>query len=102
MTEQIAVPPPLAAGAKPKSRWKWWKVLIGVVAALFLLLRLLGSYHSPDLELVRRDLFDAAHDGRVLEITNVGTKPIKLIGLTVNDRPDYNVYRLDAILGNSK
>src|SRR5690242_15593481 len=101
MTEQIAAPPPLPTGVKSKSRWKWWKVLIGVAATLFLVLRLLGSHHSPDLELVRRDLFDAAHDGKVLEITNVGTKPIRLISLTVNDRPDCKVYRLEAILDNA-
>ena len=100
MTEQIAVPPPLPTGAR--SRWKWLKILIGVVAALFLVIRLLGSYGAPDLELVRRDLFDAAHDGKVLEVTNVGKKPIKLISLMVNDRPDCKVYQLDAVLGNAK
>jgi hypothetical protein len=51
---------------------------------------------------LRRDLFDAAQDGRVLEITNVGERPIKLTNLKVNDRPDCTVYRLDAILGNAQ
>jgi len=103
MTEQFTAPPPLPTGAKAKSRWKWLKILIGITAAGFLVIGIVGSYHSPDLdlELVRRDLFDAAHDGKVLEITNVGTKPIKLTGLTVNDRPDCKVYRLDAMLGNN-
>ena len=103
MSEQFSAPPPLPPTAsKPKRNWRWLKIAAPILVGTLLLLRLLGSSHSPDLELVRRDLFDAAHDGRVLEITNVGTKPIKLIGLTVNDRPDCNVYRLDAILGNSK
>ena len=102
MTEPTAVPPPLpSAATKPKA--KWWKFAIVILAAGFLLLRLLVSISdSVDLELRRRDLFDAARDGKVLEITNVGRKPITLVSLTINDRADCKVYRLDAILGNSK
>ena len=101
MTEPTAVPPPLpSVPTKPKA--KWWKFAIAILGGEFLLLRLLASINnSVDLELRRRDLFDAARDGRVLEITNVGRKAITLVSLTINDRPDCNVYRLDAILGNS-
>jgi hypothetical protein len=102
MTEQTAAPPPLpSAATKPKA--KWWKFAIAILAGGFLLLRLLASISdSVDLELRRRDLFDAAHDGKVLEITNVGRKPITLVNLKINDRSDCNAYRLDAILGNAK
>jgi hypothetical protein len=101
MTEQLTAPPPIPTTiTKPRS--KWLKISIGIVAAGFLAIGILGSYNPVDLELRRRDLFDAARDGKVLEITNVGRKPIKLVSLTINDRPDCNVYRLDAILGNTK
>jgi hypothetical protein len=53
-----------------------------------LVLKFSGNYKPVDLELTRRDVFDAAHDGKVLEITNVGQKPIKLVSLTINDRAD--------------
>jgi hypothetical protein len=59
--------------------------------------KLLGGYNAVDLELVRRDLFDAAHDGKVLEMTNVGSKPVKLIRITVNDRIDCSVSRLSFV-----
>lgn len=101
MIDQTTSPPPLPnAATKPKA--KWWKFAIAILAGGFLLLRLLSSINSIDLELRRRDLFDAARDGKVLEITNVGRKPITLVSLTINDRADCKVYRLDAILGNSK
>ncbi|MDO8396551.1 MAG: hypothetical protein Q7T45_01905 [Bradyrhizobium sp.] len=103
MTEQFAAPPPIpTTTTKPRSKWRWLKITIGIVAAGFLAIGIIGSYNPVELELRRRDLFDAARDGKVLEITNVGRKPIKLVSLTINDRPDCNVHRLDAILGNSK
>ena len=101
MTDQTASPPPLPGPAK-KPKAKWWKFAIAILAGGFLLLRLLASINSVDLELRRTDLFDAARDGKVLEITNVGRKPITLVSLTINDRADCKVYRLDAILGNNK
>jgi hypothetical protein len=102
MTEPTAVPPPLpSVSTNPKA--KWWKFVIAAFAGGFLLLRLLANISDTiDLELRRRDLFDAARDGKVLEITNVGRKAITLVSVTINDRPDCNVYRLDAILGNNK
>ena len=103
MTERISVPPPIPSTApKPKRKWRWLKIAAAIIVAGLLALRILRSYSPIDLELVRRDLFDAARNGRVLEITNVGKKPIKLVSLTINDRPDCNVYRLDAILGNTQ
>ena len=100
MSEHMSAPPPLPSVTSNK--WRWLKIAVGIIAAAFLAIGIIGSYSSDNLELVRRDLFDAAHDGKVLEITNVGSKPIKLINLKVNDRLDCTVYRLDAILGNAK
>jgi hypothetical protein len=98
MTEQTEAPPALPTdNVKPESKWRWLKVTVGTIAAGFLAIALLGSYNPVDLELTRRDLFDAAHDGKVLDITNAGTKPIKLIAITINNRPDCTIYRLSFV-----
>lgn len=89
MTEQTAAPPAMPTNdVKPKSKWRWLKITVGIIAAGFLAIGILGGYNSPDLELVRRDLFDAARDGRVLEITNTGKKSLKVVGIKINDRSD--------------
>ncbi len=103
MSEHASAPPPIpSVASKPKSKWRWLKITIGIIAAGFLAIGIYGSYNPVNLELVRRDLFDAQHDGKVLEVTNTGSKPVKLLRITINDRSDCNVCRLDAILGNSK
>jgi hypothetical protein len=102
MTEQTAAPPALPTdNVKPKRGWRWLKIIVGIIAAGFLALGILGSYNSPDLELVRRDLFDAARDGRVLEITNTGKKPLKVVGIKINDRSDCSISQLSFIEGRS-
>jgi hypothetical protein len=53
-----------------------------------------------DLELVRRDLFDAARDGRVLELTNTGSKPVIIVGMTINDRTDCKISRFSFVDGS--
>ena len=101
MTEQTAAPPALPTdNVKPRRRWRWLKITVGIIAAGFLALGILGSYNSPDLELVRRDLFDAARDGRVLEITNTGKKPLKVVGIKINDRSDCVISRLSFVDGS--
>ena len=103
MSEHMSALPPLpSVASKPTSKWRWLKIAIGIIAAGLLAIGLFGSYNPVNLELVRRDLFDAQHDGKVLEVTNSGTKPVNLLRITINDRSDCTVYRLDAILGNSK
>jgi hypothetical protein len=101
MSEQLTAPPLPNAAPKAKRRWRWLKIVIGVIAAGFLVLRILGSYNSPDLELVRRDLFDAARDGRVLEITNSGSSPVQITRVRINDRADCTIARLSFIEGES-
>jgi hypothetical protein len=95
MTEQTAVPPTLPTdNAKPQRKWRWLKITVGTIAAAFLAIGILGSYNSPDLELVRRDLFDAARNGKVLEITNTGKSPLKVVSIKINDRTDCVIARL--------
>lgn len=102
MTERTAAPPALPTdNAEPKPKWRWLKITVGIIAAGFLAIGILGSYNSPDLELVRRDLFDAARDGRVLEMTNTGKKPLQVVSMKINDRPDCSISRLSLIEGAS-
>ena len=102
MTERTAAPPALPTdNAEPKPKWRWLKITVGIIAAGFLPIVIVGSSNSPDLELVRRDLFDAARDGRVLEITNTGKKPLKIVGMKINDRSDCSISRLSFIEGRS-
>jgi hypothetical protein len=102
MTEQAAAPPALPTNnVKPKSKWRWLKIAVGITAAGFLVIGILGSYNSPDLELTRRDLFDAAHDGKVLDITNAGSKPLKVVGIKINDRSDCSLSRLSFVDGST-
>jgi len=94
----MSAPPPIPSiASKAKRKWRWLKTILGILAAGFLVVRILGSYNPMDLELDRRDLFDAAHDGKVLEMTNVGSKPVKLVRIAINDRPDCNVSRLSFV-----
>jgi hypothetical protein len=98
MSEQTSMPPPLPPiASKPKRRWGWLKVAAAIVIGTLLVLRLLGSYNPIDLELVRRDLFDAARDGRVLEVTNTGSNPVRLTSMSINDRPDCSISRLSFV-----
>ena len=87
MTERISVPPPIPSTApKPKRKWRWLKIAAAIIIAGLLALRILRNYSPMDLELVRRDLFDAARDGRVRELANTGSKPVIIVGMTINDR----------------
>ena len=98
MSEHMSAPPPIpSVASKPTSKWRWLKIAIGIIAAGFLAIGILGSYNPVNLELVRRDLFDAQHDGKVLEMTNTGSKPVKIIRITINDRPDCTIYRLSFV-----
>ncbi len=103
MSEHMSAPPPIPSlASKPTRKWRWLKAAVGIIAAGLLAFGIFGSYNPINLELVRRDLFDAQHDGKVLEITNTGSKPVKLVRIVINGRADCNIYRLDAILGNNK
>jgi hypothetical protein len=87
MTDQTSpMPPPLQA-AKPKGR-RWFKIFMGVCAAIFLIVNLIKIAGSQiDLELTRQGAF-LADDGKAVEITNVGNKPVNITGIKINDRDD--------------
>lgn len=75
------------------TKWRWLKFLIGMAAGGYLLLNLLGGFNSPELE-VRRIGAILASDGLGLLVLNVGTKPITINSMTVNDRADCTVERM--------
>jgi hypothetical protein len=98
MTEKITLPPPIPSiKSKPKRKWRWLKIVAAIIIGALLALRLFGSYSPIDLELIRRDLFDAARDGRVLDLANTGSKPVVLVGMTINDRTDCAISRLSFV-----
>jgi hypothetical protein len=75
------------------TKWRWVRFIIGMAAGGFLLLNLLGGFNSPKLE-VRRIGAILASDGLALLVLNVGTKPITIRSMTVNDRADCTVERI--------
>jgi hypothetical protein len=89
MTEQTTVSPPSVpnANAKPKSKWRWLRILGGIIVGGFLIIRLVGNANSPDLELTRLGAL-MNDDGKAIAIVNTGTKPIKITKITINDRVD--------------
>src|ERR1700722_9690626 len=111
MSEQTpATPPPLphsnqlpplpSDSAKPQSKWLWLKIIVGIVAGLFLITSLIGITNSPKLELVRKGAW-MGNDGHAVEITNVGTKPITITKVTINDRSDCSVQTLAQVFDSN-
>lgn len=88
MSDRSSALPPLPS-AKRKSRWRWLKIIVGIVAGGFLVIGLLVSINSPKLELKR-----IGSDGKGVEVINVGTKPIAITKITINDRADCSVNTL--------
>jgi hypothetical protein len=84
--QPTALPPPLPA-AKPKSR-RGLTIFIAICAAAILAANLIKIANSQnDLELVKQGAF-SDDDGMAVEVTNVGHKPVTIIGMKVNDRDD--------------
>jgi hypothetical protein len=77
MTNQ---PPPIPnAPAQPKKGWRWWQVLLAIVAGLLLLLKLAGTGSIPlEVRLLDR--------GIALTATNIGNGPITITDVIINDR----------------
>lgn len=78
------------ATTKPKSRWRWWKVLLIICGSGWLILGLLNSYRPVQLGLRTTGAF-TGDDGRAIQIVNNGEKPITITSMTVNDRDDCKV-----------
>jgi hypothetical protein len=76
--------------AEQKSKWRWLKIGAGIVAVVFAAIRLLGT-NSPELELTRAEMWPG-DGGKALDITNVGSKPITITKITINDRADCSVH----------
>ena len=81
----FAVPPPLPPHAlKPRTRWLWLRIIVGVVGGLLLLSGLFDAFTSPTLE-VQIDRI-----GTVI-VTNTGDQPISIKSVIVNNRKDCDV-----------
>ena len=72
--------------AEQKSKWRWLKISTGIVAAVLVAIRLLNT-NSLDLELARAEMWPG-DGGKALDITNVGSKPITIVKIMINDRAD--------------
>src|SRR5882672_11409258 len=83
-----AVPPPLLQPeVKPKKKWRWFKILAGTTLGVVLLVKIVSSYNPVELELALKGA-NSRDDGKAVELTNVGAKPIALTKITINDRAD--------------
>jgi hypothetical protein len=100
MSEQVSTVPPALPSTKPKDRWRWLKIIVGICVALFLAVSLLGISNSPKLELRRIGAY-LADDGKMIEITNVGTKPVTITKVTINDRSDCSVQTLAQVFDST-
>ena len=87
MDHQTSSQPPTLPLLNKKSKWRWLKIIVGIGAALFLAINLLGIANSPKLELTRQGAV-FANDGMAVEVTNVGSGPVRIDAMTINDRTD--------------
>jgi len=79
-----AVPPPLPTQpAKPRRNWRWLKIILGIVLGLVLITKVIEAYDPVNLEV--------AVSYNQMTIGNVGSKPIKIISVEVNDRTDCTI-----------
>jgi hypothetical protein len=81
---------------KPSSRrWRWWYTLSAVLFVIVIVVIFLPSIKIPiepsvELELTRKGaLFE--EQGNAVEILNVGSKPVKITGMLINDRADCTI-----------
>jgi hypothetical protein len=88
MGEQVTIQPPPLLVAKPKKKWRWFMITAGLILGVVVLLKLVDGYNPVELELRRANLFDAARDGRAVEIINVGKESLKIMNITINERAD--------------
>lgn len=90
MSEQASnLPPPMPApGAiKTKRKWGWLKITLAIVLGAIFILKILGSYRPIQLEVRRTGVINAAA-GDTLGVLNVGSKPITITNVTINERDD--------------
>jgi hypothetical protein len=90
MSDQTSnLPPPIPAESaiETKPRWSWWKITLAVIFCAVFVLKILGSYKPIELEVRRTGLINAA-TGNMIEVLNVGGKPITITNVTINERTD--------------
>ena len=88
---------------KPSSRrWRWWYTLstvlsvIVIIAIFFTAIAIffpainIPIEPSVELELIRKGLL-FEEQGNAVEIVNVGSKPVKITGMSINDRVDCTI-----------
>jgi hypothetical protein len=90
---------PLALTFKGPNK-KWWYGGSAAVIIVGLLIAYSDDTESLGLDVKRGNIIDAADDGRVLIVTNAGTRPVTINQFVVNERPDCNAWgpRLPAQL----
>ena len=93
MSDQTSItPPPITtSNVKPKRKWGWLKTSLAVIATVVFAFKILNSLAvsaSPiQLEVRRTGAYtDAA--GNVLKVLNVGSKPITITNVTINERQE--------------
>jgi hypothetical protein len=74
--------PPLTA-PKPTKTWRRLKIILGVLFGLLLLAKIFTSYDPVNLDVSVRY--------NRLKLGNVGSKPIKITGVEINQRTDCTV-----------
>ena len=87
MTEQALNPSNSEKLLKPKRKWRWLKIVVGLSAGLFLILSLVGTANSPKIEVTQKGAY-SPNDGMALDVVNVGTLPITIKRIMINDRTD--------------
>jgi hypothetical protein len=94
MSEQaLNSPPPMPnPTVKQKGKWRKTKIALGIVLGVVITFKIVSSVSSVDLELTRK-----YSDGTVIEILNVGSNPIKVTNVVINDRPDCKVALFDLL-----
>jgi hypothetical protein len=92
MSEQMPPQPPPLPATTSKRKCTSVKIIVGAIAGSFLVIALLGSTNSPSLEVRRRDAI-IRDDRQELEVLNVGTKPLTITKIAINERDDCSVHR---------
>jgi len=78
---------------------KWWYGGSAAVVLFGLLVAHGGDNGNLSLEVKRGNMIDAADDGKLLAITNIGVRPLTITKVVINGRPDCaNDTRLPAQL----
>lgn len=87
-----------ASLSKPKRRWGRF-FFFGALLLLFLFVRhAINSTPNIELEVQRTDS-TFRNDGQAIQIVNIGTKPLTVTKVIVNDRPDCPTTSAAEMLG---